>query len=178
MSAPPKYTCPLKTTSSSTKVPLTGYPETSSDDDTPIAAKMSTALVVQAVVPSVVAPRDKKKSDDKYVLACEDPKYDATRMQIMALWKEQGPKLTQISGIHEACQAIDSAIVKMKVVHCQLVPEFLRGVAGRRIQGTTRQSKISKNIVCNFMWCLSERCALKRRVPAIVLFLFSCARIS
>ena len=118
-------------------MPLTGYPETSSDDDTPIAAKMSTALVVQAVVPSVVAPREFRgcttRKDDKYVLACEDPKYDATRMQIMALWKEQGPKLThqweKVSGIHEACQAIDSAIVKMKEMHCQLVPEFLRGVA-------------------------------------------------
>ena len=33
MSAPPKYTCPSKT-SSSKKVPLTGYPETSSENKT------------------------------------------------------------------------------------------------------------------------------------------------
>ena len=133
MSAPPKYTCPSKT-SSSKKVPLTGYPETSSDDEIPIAAKMSTALVVQAVVPSVVAPRDKKNSfpcprDVKYVLAREDAKFNATRTQIMALHKEQGLKLTQVSGVHEACKAIESAIDEMNEVHGQLVPEFLRGVA-------------------------------------------------
>ena len=129
MSAPPKYTCPSKT-SSSKKVPLTGYPETSSDDEIPIAAKMSTALVVQAVVPSVVAPRDKKNSfpcprDVKYVLARED----ASKTSQTA-WPPRG--LMPPSSRHTAASRLTA--------HREPQPMCLRGQAKLHPGGTQAQA--------------------------------------